>query len=398
MALVVLIDFPGLSLDSIYGLCAGSRKPEYGTSEWLPSFSWARLRRNLDPDTKNIAVARIPTQDLNCVFYLYPNESSARDGLKLGGTGFWLSVPSQKVPNYLWLFAVSNRHVVQRGGASVIRANDRDGGVRLFQTEPTDWIEHPDGHDIAVLPMVSSRVLPFIDCMSISSQMFVIEQHLKDETVGIGDDVYMIGRFINHEGKQRNMPSVRFGNISMLPGEPIYIDKNTKPQESFAIELRSMCGYSGSPVFVEVGGIQRRDDEISTSPPQQLFLGVHWGHINEPWAVEKRIIKSAQRTGLGPGEKEIDLVSANTGMNGVVPAWRLMEILNLPTIREIQCRDEEMELEERKRDNYGARLDSAISDAVGSDPPATDENPNHLEDFRRLVDVAARKRQQDDQT
>jgi hypothetical protein len=45
--------------------------------------------------------------------------------------------------------------------------------------------------------------------------------------------------------------------------------------------------------------------------------------------------------------------------------------------------------------NRAASPDSVpISEADKAD----DANPRHLEDFTRLVDVAARKRQQDDQT
>jgi len=135
----------------------------------------------------------------------------------------------------------------------------------------------------------------------------------------------------------------------MLPFEPIYIDAKTKPQLSFAIELRSMCGYSGSPVFVEVGGVQRRSGAMNLTPSRQLLLGVHWGHIIEPWTVEKKIV-TAIESALRQGEREIEQVSANTGMNGVVPAWCLREMFELPVIKNLLDREEEVELERRKTD------------------------------------------------
>jgi hypothetical protein len=369
-----------------------------GGAEWVPTFSLSRLKRDLA--ARSDAVARIQPVDLNCVFYLYPDESSAKSGLKVGGSGFWVALPSYKVPNYYWLYAVSNKHVVHKNGATVIRANARSGGIHTFSSEPTDWIEHPNGHDVAILPMVYSKVVPFIDLVTVPPELFALQQHIGDQTIGIGDDVYMIGRFINHEGRERNLPSVRFGNISMLPGEPIYVDKDTKPQESFAVELRSMCGYSGSPVYVEIGGIQRKAGQTSMSPGRKLFLGVHWGHIIEPWTVQKHIVKAVQPAALKPGEIEIEQVSANTGMNGVVPAWRLKEMFDLPKIKEIQRLDEQSELERRNRDIPGATFDSASTDisAVASSVSDDDANPNHLADFTRLVDVAVRKRPQGDQT
>src|SRR5207237_1083251 len=129
------------------------------------------------------------------------------------------------------------------------------------------------------------------------------EQHVLDQKVGVGDDIYMIGRFVNHEGRAKNTPSARFGNISMMPGEAIEIGHGSTPQESFAVELRSMCGYSGSPVFVEMSGWRNIDGDLKMHWDQDVLLGVHWGHINEPWTVKKRIVKTASATALQPGEK-----------------------------------------------------------------------------------------------
>lgn len=130
-------------------------------------------------------------------------------------------------------------------------------------------------------------------------------------------------------------------------------------------------------------------------PPRQLFLGVHWGHIIEPWTVDKIIVRHAAAPhGLRAGEREIEQVSANTGMNGVVPAWRLREMFELPVIKELQQRDEERELKRRSQDTPGAKLDGALPSQ--SAPPANDENPKHREDFNSLVGAAARKRVRED--
>jgi hypothetical protein len=371
------------------GFASNHNQSPLGGYGWLPAFSLKRLLRDLS-DGREVTVARIPANDLNCVFYLYPDADSARTGRKLGGSGFWVSRPSPNIPNYEWLFAVSNRHVVHKMGASVIRANARyHTGFEIFETEPTDWIEHPAGHDIAILPIPYSKVLPIVDLVTVVPGMFANISHITDGTIGIGDDVYMIGRFINHEGTPRNTPSVRFGNISMLPFEPIYIDAETKPQLSFAIELRSMCGYSGSPVFVEVGGVQRRPEGTRLEAARQLLLGVHWGHIIEPWTVQKTIV-SARSTGLRHDEREIEQVSANTGMNGVVPASFLREMFDLPIIKDLLHRDEEAELARRKEQTPGAKLDAASS---VTSPPANGENSTHREDFTRLVGAAARKQE-----
>jgi len=59
----------------------------------------------------------------------------------------------------------------------------------------------------------------------------------------------MVGRFIGHDGHQRNTPAVRFGNIAMMPDEKIKAADGTE-QEGFLVELRSVPGCSGSAVYI----------------------------------------------------------------------------------------------------------------------------------------------------
>jgi hypothetical protein len=289
------------------------------------------------------SVARIPPADLNCAFYLYPTKAAAEAGRKVGGSGFWVAVRSHVINDFWWLYAVSNRHVVHSQGASVIRANAKDGGVRIIDAEPTDWYEHPLGHDIAIMAIRPSPETEGIETVSVLPGMFVEQHDITTGHIEVGNDVYMIGRFINHEGRVRNTPSVRFGNISMMPGEPIYVDSKTQPQESFAVELRSMCGYSGSPVFVSVE-FPKRNFAGSVLGPD-LLLGVHWGHIIEPWTVETKVVKKVTQDILSSDELEVDQVSANTGMNGVVPAWRLKELLDMAQFKDVRDVEEAAELE-----------------------------------------------------
>jgi hypothetical protein len=346
----------------------------------------ARLRRDLGRESERAVLPRIPPSDLNCAFYLYPSEAAAKAGVKLGGSGFWVAVQSLKIPDFWWLYGVSNQHVVQRQGASVIRANAKDGGVKIIPAEPTDWIEHPNHHDIAILP--APGISAEIEMSAILPGMFVDENDIASRIVEVGNEVFMIGRFINHDGKVRNTPSARFGNLSMMPGDPIFVDVVTPPQESFAVELRSMCGYSGSPVLVSPENDAHRRFKGSAFGPD-LLLGVHWGHIIEPWTVQTKIVKKVMQTALADDEVEVDQVSANTGMNGVVPAWRLKELLDMPRFKDVRDTEEKAELERIKREAPGAVLDAATE--VVTAPPASGDNPTHREDFMRLVSAAARK-------
>jgi hypothetical protein len=158
----------------------------------------------------------------------------------------------------------------------------------------------------------------------------------------------MVGRFINHEGKQRNLPSVRFGHISQMPNEKIRQDFRSFDQESFLIECRSIGGYSGSPVFVYISEFEERptDWELKGFPPEVItrnavgmrphLLGIEWGILSkwEPVCDAKgNPVNSRSPQGLQ--------VDTNSGMMAVVPVWKLMEMLDMPVFVERRRKDEE---------------------------------------------------------
>ena len=64
--------------------------------------------------------------------------------------------------------------------------------------------------------------------------------------------MFVVGQLVNSQGKVRNIPSTRFGNIAQMPYEPIEQDRvfGKFQQESFLVEARSIIGFSGSPIFL----------------------------------------------------------------------------------------------------------------------------------------------------
>jgi glycyl-tRNA synthetase beta subunit len=79
----------------------------------------------------------------------------------------------------------------------------------------------------------------------------------------------------------------------------------------------------------------------------------------------------------------------NAGIGVAIPISQIMELINRTDLVEAR-----LATLEAKKKQTGHR------DASSKSPSAADgdENPAHLEDFKRLVDVAARKRPQGDQT
>src|SRR5438876_12389505 len=181
--------------------------------------------------------------------------------------------------------------------------------------------------------------------------------------MGIGDEVFMVGRFINHEGTQQNKPSVRFGHIAMMPGEPITNPKTGFRQNCYLVDCRSMGGYSGSPVFVMpqsmAGG--RRQMMVGVFAGQRMsgpyLLGINWCHLHYRMPIlEAAQDDSAMVVTEPPIVTDGNYVLANSGMAGVVPVSKLIELLESDEVK--QAREAEAEQVRKPEKNSPVTLDS----------------------------------------
>lgn len=268
----------------------------------------------------------IPEQFSNCSLYIYKNKADAETGEKSGGSGFLVAIPLIANPEMTQLYAVTARHVVADIPNPVLRLNTLSGTFDLLETNRQRWIWHDD--DVAVYPIdLDPEIHKFA---AVSLREFVTEETV--HRFFPGDEVFMVGRFVSHEGTQQNKPSVRFGNISMMPGDPMQ-NKYGHPQASFLVEQRSLPGYSGSPVFTLI-------DPTSPRPPMWLtpvnhpfrpdwhgpfLLGIDWCHLHN----YEEVLTEDRDTKADPKR----WVKAHTGMAGVIPAWRLAAILEADELR-----------------------------------------------------------------
>jgi hypothetical protein len=292
---------------------------------------------------------RINDAYLDCVVYLYGSEADAEDGLRTGGSGFLIGIPTIDLPTNVWLlYAVTNRHVIEPDNL-VIRFRTKDDKHFIMNTDKSAWHVHPLGDDIAVC-------LVSFDWKSmrynfVPRERFLDKDTMKRYNIGSGDDVFVIGRFINHEGQQRNLPTVRFGCVAQNPWEPIKQDTGFE-QESFLVEARSIAGYSGAPVFAYIPSMSERPDTEDWAPrnantgniPTDMaawtskewgifkshgpwLLGVDWGHLHywEP-------VRDESGRPVNPANPNAARVRTNTGMMAVVPAWKLIELLDEDTV------------------------------------------------------------------
>ncbi|MEZ5933323.1 MAG: serine protease [Alphaproteobacteria bacterium] len=297
---------------------------------------------------------RINDQFLECVFYLYPSREAAEIGEQIGGTGFVAGVPSDVHEGVIYGYAVTNRHVAVDDGASCIRVNRCDGSVEVLEFDPAEWLVHPSGDDLAVIPL--GGMVPGIhDVRLFDTSWFVTEESSNKLDIGPGDDVFMVGRFVHHDGKKRNQPSVRFGNISMN-ASLIRQSRRGFEQLSYGVEMRSMGGYSGSPVFVCKSPWDMNRPTVTVAPNRVKFLGVNWGYITDKLEVDEEVIRDNQAS-QSEIRRRKQYVKANTGMNGVIPAWKVKELLDMPMLSEQRKHQDLIQVAIRAQQRADTKMD-----------------------------------------
>lgn len=267
---------------------------------------------------------RIKQDVFDCSIYLYPDEAHARSGERAGASGFLITRPvSADDPKGGTLWAVTNRHVIEQGHWT-IRLNTKDGGIDVVDTDDSQWIYHPDGSDLAIRPIALSQSHHAFSFLS--AEWLLTEETRQVYDIGPGDPCYMVGRFVNHDGIVKNTPTARFGQIAQLPQEPVQIGE--QKQDSFLVEIRSIGGFSGSPVFVYLDSAYYRD--IGGTAPDGKIIGR--GHFDTgPWllGVEWGMVPLwdpvCDKSGI-PVQAKL-MVPSNTGMAAVVPSWKLRWLL-----------------------------------------------------------------------
>jgi len=279
---------------------------------------------------------KIPENSLNIAFYLYKSYEDAERGVEIGGTGFYVGVPSEKHPRHLYIYGVSNWHVAINDAASVIRANKTDGTTDIFDYDPSEWDFIPGGGDIAISPILKIEDAHSVCCIEVKG--FATDKIIAEKKINVGDNVFMIGRFVDHDGGKTNLPAVRFGNISTMPTQ--MPESNISKGESYCIDMHSRTGYSGSPVFV----YRTLGDDLTKSPLDfssfMYLLGIHWGQFPEIW-----------KDGKGNDIKGF------SGMSMVIPADRILALINKPNLRAIRDKNDSEREEYFRKHGYPPILD-----------------------------------------
>jgi len=117
-------------------------------------------------------------------------------------------------------------------------------------------------------------------------------------TITPGDEVAITGLYRNHIGTDRIVPVMRSGIIASMPDDPVAT--RIGPMHGHLIEVRSVGGISGSPVYW-MSDIYRYNStgviEMQTVT-KVLLLGLVHGHWDEPYFARNYSAASGRVTGV----------------------------------------------------------------------------------------------------
>jgi hypothetical protein len=269
---------------------------------------------------------RVPDEFLGSVGFVCVKR--VRDGVErfdIGGTGFFVKVPSETYPNEIeYTYFVTAKHNVERAskyGPIFLRLNTKQGGLAYVGVQRL-WTTNTarPGVDLAAVAFGAQGVLP-LDLHSIPEHSLAYAPLIDRLKIGIGDDLIVVGLFTQRYGIGKNIPIIRTGIIAAMPEENL-TDDNGDTYSAYLAEVRSIGGLSGSPVIVVRD--PQRPAPIQIEYPKQpyrplyMLLGVIRGH----WDIEKKMTKKR--------EDFIDneLEQVNMGIAIVTPIQDLQSILH----------------------------------------------------------------------
>lgn len=263
------------------------------------------------------------------------------------GTCFFFALKEEEFGG-TFTHTITAKHVIvgvkekSRDGKAIVRVNLTEGGVEYLETNADDWFSDPDDPtDVAILEWVP-EVGGKYAVAHIQDDMVMPDEVEFRKRPGHGDDVAIIGLFVNHAGQKRNLPIVRAGNIAALPEEKVST-KEFGDIDAFLVECRSIGGLSGSPVFAHLTAPRVTEDgvaELNIRTRYVWLLGLIHGHYDAPTPNEDTIVD------LTTDNEEFDRERINMGIAIVIPAKKIMDALNHPLMA--KKREEEMK-EVRKR-------------------------------------------------
>ena len=275
----------------------------------------------LPPFSSMVGAAPIPPEVKAVVAFLFAQKSDTE--MVPWGTAFFVGVKHPKQPERSFVYLVTAKHVLQTPDRKswlpkiFIRLNRHDGGSDLLELPivisgkgQTTFV-HPDPTvDLAVIPAVPDEKV--IDFKFLPDDMITTKEDFRNLRIVEGSEVFFTGLFSPYIGTRRNYPVVRFGRVALITEEKIKF--GDREAELYLIKSGAYGGNSGAPVFFYLGS-EREPGVIFAGPPIVKLAGVISGTFLDMQPV--RAVETAT----------VPVAPSNMGIAGVVPAYKLYELL-----------------------------------------------------------------------
>lgn len=263
----------------------------------------------------------IPPEVKTIISFIYVQ---GKDGkLVPNGTGFFVGVKLAEKPDTFNVYLVTAKHVLQTEDKKsffrevFIRLNKKDGNVEILRLplikegkNKNVYLHEDLTVDLAVIPALPDQQQ--YDFKFLPDDFITTKEDFQKLKIREGSEVFFTGLFLPHIGEQKNYPIVRFGRVALITDEKI--DWDGVKTELYLVETTSYGGNSGSPVFFYLGA-EREPGSIIIGNPVLKLAGVMKGYFG--------LLQPVQFAETS----KIPVVSSNIGIAGVIPAYKLHDIL-----------------------------------------------------------------------
>ncbi len=259
-----------------------------------------------------------------------------KDGttMQISGTCFFVFYEDKRLgENRGFRYLVTNRHMAVPGAELGTSYPVQQMSVRLNLRNPSagkeseeayiplgggmHWILPTDGSvDLAVLP--ASPDQNRYDYLDVPGSILASQDQIKSSNIDAGDNVVFAGYFVQFPGQKKIQPVVRQGVLSMMPDELMETTLR-KPGHLYLADVHAFHGNSGSPMFVNLGGLRNGNLMLGAS---YLLLGVISGYYLEDADFKLTVATTFEGT-----------LHGNSGISIVVPAYELKTVLDLPPLQ-----------------------------------------------------------------
>jgi hypothetical protein len=287
---------------------------------------------------------QIPKEIRDCVvFVCYKNIN----GIRLAGTAFFVGVELEGTERSS-VYLITAKHIIDKiqkesGDKKVyLRMNMKSEGAKFIETQIDRWVFHPQESNVDVAALNWAPPEEKVDYLFVPMRFMATDDVIKEENIGVGDDVFLVGLFPNHFGSQRNLPIIRVGNIASMPDEKVRTE-DYGDIDAYLVEARSIGGLSGSPVFAYAGQMRKIRDAANVisrrGRPLFYLLGIMHGHFE----LSKLEIDNMVEDSLAN-------LKINIGIAVVVPTWKILEVINQEVFMKQRQKEREKLMEKAVKD------------------------------------------------